>query len=404
MKSHRLEIPNRLGLQLSASLELPIGEKPSAYAIFAHCFTCGKNLKGERNVALALTQAGYAVLRFDFAGVGESEGEFYHSNFTTRVSDLEDVAAYLAEHYEAPKLMVGHSLGGAAAILGGSRIDSIQAIATIGAPAEPAHVAHLFDLVQNKIQQEGEAQVLIGGRPFVIQRHFLEDIRAHSLAKVLPTLNKALLIMHSPQDTVVGVENARQLYVSARHPKSFLSLDGADHLLMAKADSLYAGEMIAGWSKRYVDLTEPEPLLTDKQTAVRTGADSYTTEVRAGNHSFLADEPKSVGGDDLGPTPYDLLLASLGACTSMTLRMYADRKKWDLLEVRVHLEHYKDYPEDAGHPDEKPSKLDHIDRFIELEGNLDEAQRARLMEIADKCPVHRTLHSQILIRTHARND
>lgn len=399
MKSQRLTFENRKGLQLSASLDLPLGEQPKAYAIFAHCFTCGKNLRGERNISLALTQEGFAVFRFDFTGLGQSEGEFFATNFSSNVSDLEDAANFLAGNYAPPQLIIGHSLGGAASLMASSRLDFVKAVVTIGAPAEPAHVAHLFQSIEERITTEGEAKVEIGGRPFLIQKHFLEDIRSVNLGDIIKSLKKPLLVMHSPQDTVVGIENAQKIYVQAWHPKSFVSLDGADHLLLKKADSLYAGKTIAAWAARYIDLNEPKPLLTNKQAVVRTGAVGYTTEVRAGQHTFIADEPASVGGADLGPSPYDLLVAALGTCTSMTLRMYADRKGWDLQEVRVHLQHSKEHCEDCGDTDSPKSKIDTIERVLELEGNLDEKQRARLLEIADRCPVHRTLHSDIRVNT-----
>lgn len=399
MKSQKLSFENRTGLSLSAVLDLPLGRKPKAYAIFAHCFTCGKNLKGERNISLALTQEGFAVFRFDFAGLGESEGEFFESNFSTNVNDLDDAAHFLSKNYEAPQLMIGHSLGGAAALMASSRLSFIQAVVTIGAPSEPAHVAHLFQSIEKRITQEGEAQVKIGGRPFVIQQHFLEDIRSTDLKSVIKKLKKPLLVMHSPQDTIVGIENAQNIYHQARHPKSFISLDGADHLLLQKADSLYVGKTIAAWASRYLDVTEKSPLLTNKQAVVRTGPQGYTTEVRTGRHSFLADEPRSIGGDDLGPTPYDLLVSALGTCTSMTLRMYADRKKWDLQEVRVHLQYSKEHCEDCSDADNPKSKIDTIERVLELEGDLDEKQRARLLEIADRCPVHRTLHAEIRVNS-----
>ncbi|MEL6675124.1 MAG: bifunctional alpha/beta hydrolase/OsmC family protein [Bacteroidota bacterium] len=402
MKTHRFSFLNRDGLALSAIIDFPVGEKPRAFAIFAHCFTCGKNLKGERNISLAMTQEGLAVFRFDFTGIGESEGEFSDTNFSTNVQDIVDAANYLAEHYKAPQLIVGHSLGGAAVLYAASFIPSLRAVATIAAPASPDHVQHLFGAMQQRINTEGEAQVMIAGRPFTIRKHFLEDIKGVDLAEKIQELKKPLLVMHSPQDQVVEIENAKKIYLEAWHPKSFLSLDGADHLLLRKADSRYAGNMIANWASRYLEEEEKEPLLTDKQAVVRTGPGSYTTEIRTGKHNLLADEPERVGGDDLGPSPYDLLLASLGTCTSMTLRMYADRKKWPLQEVRVHLEHYKDYPEDAGHMDDPKSKLDHIEREVELEGPLDEEQRARLLEIADRCPVHRTLHSEIVVKTKLR--
>lgn len=399
MKSHRLQIPNRKGLNLSAVLDVPPTSPPLAYAIFAHCFTCGKNLRAERNISLALTQEGFAVLRFDFAGLGESEGEFFDTNFSTNVEDILDCARFLTQEYEAPQMLVGHSLGGAGVLVAARQIPSVKAIATIGAPADPAHVKHLFSAIEQRIMEDGEAPVMIGGRPFVIKRQFLEDLKRFSITQDLSSLKKALLIAHSPQDRIVGIDNAKDLYIAARHPKSYLSLDGADHLLTNKEDSLYVANMIAAWSVRYLQLREKPPLLTDKQAVIRTGSKGYTTEIVAGKHSFLADEPLSVGGDDLGPTPYDLLLASLGACTGMTLRMYADRKGWDLQEVRVHLEHSKEYPEDAGMRDEPKGKLDHIERVLELEGNLDEKQRKRLLEIADRCPVHRTLHSEIIVKT-----
>ncbi|MEM6803956.1 MAG: bifunctional alpha/beta hydrolase/OsmC family protein [Bacteroidota bacterium] len=403
MKSQRLTFENKKGLKLSASLDLPLGEQPKAYAIFAHCFTCGKNLRGERSISLALTQEGFAVFRFDFTGLGQSEGEFFETNFSSNVGDLEDAANFLAENYAAPQLIIGHSLGGAASLMASSRLDFVKAVATIGAPAEPAHVAHLFQSIEEQISTEGEAKVEIGGRPFLIQKHFLEDIRAVDLASVIKSLKKPLLVMHSPQDTVVGIENAQKIYVQAWHPKSFVSLDRADHLLLKKEDSLYAGKTIAAWAARYIDLKEAKPLITNKQAVVRTGAKGYTTEVRAGQHSFLADEPTTVGGADLGPSPYDLLVAALGTCTSMTLRMYADRKGWDLQEVRVHLQHSKEHCEDCGNTGNPKSKIDTIERVLELEGDLDEKQRARLLEIADRCPVHRTLHSDIRVKTRLEN-
>jgi len=399
MKSHRLKIPNRQGLTLSASLDLPLGERPKAYAIFAHCFTCGKNLKAQRNISLAMTQNGFAVLRFDFAGVGHSGGEFIDTNFSTNVRDILDVADYLEKHHEGPALLVGHSLGGAAVLLAASRLEGVKAVATLGAPAEPRHVRHLFSAIEERVRNEGEGQILIGGKEISIRKHFLEDIEKVELKDVIQQLNRALLVMHSPQDQIVGIDNASHIYHAARHPKSFMTLDGADHLLSSKSDSLYAGHVISSWVRRYIDLEEEEPLVTEKQAVVRLSQQGFTTEVRAGKHSFLADEPTSVGGDDLGPTPYDLLVSSLGTCTAMTMRMYADRKGWDLREVRVHLEHSHQYVEDQQMVDEKPTKIDHIDRIIEMEGDLDEKQQQRLMEIADRCPVHRTLHNEIRVET-----
>ncbi len=404
MKTVRLSFPNRDDVQLSAHLDLPLGERPQAYAILAHCFTCGKNLKGERNISRALTQNGLAVLRFDFAGLGESDGEFYDTNFSTNVADLLDAAAFLDQEYEAPQLLVGHSLGGTAVLMAGGQLDSVRAVATIGAPAEPHHVKRLFEAFEARIQAEGEARIELAGRPFTIRRQFLEDLEQVQLKDLIQQLGKALLVMHSPQDETVEVENARQIYDAARHPKSFLTLDGADHLLLRKPDSLYAGQMVAHWASRYLNLEEDEPLVTDKQAVVRVGGKGYTSEIRVGKHRFLADEPASVGGDDLGPSPYDLLVSGLGACTAMTLRMYADRKGWPLSEVRVHLEHYKDYPTDRENTEAKQSKIDHIERYVELEGPLDAQQQQRLLEIADRCPVHRTLHNDVEVRSVLRSE
>ena len=403
MKRLSVSIPNSAGLSLSAYLELPLGERPQAYAMFAHCFTCGKNLKAERNISLALTQQKIAVVRFDFAGIGESEGEFFDSNFTTNLQDLHDVYNWMEENYEAPTLLIGHSLGGAASLAVAGDLPAVKAVATIGAPSAPHHVKKLFGAVEQKIRELGEAEVQIAGRPFTLQRHFLESIESFDMAECLRSLRKATLILHSPSDQVVGIENAKELYLHLMHPKSFLTLDGADHLLSNREDSLYAGNMIGQWAARYLDLKEKEPLVTDHQAVARIGQEGFTTEIRAGKHSFLADEPPSVGGDDLGPSPYDLLVSGLGACTVMTMRMYADRKKWMVEEIRVHLEHDHVYEEDLQAAGEAPRKIDLIRRVIEIEGDLDEKQISRLMEIADRCPVHRTLHNELRVETTLRS-
>ncbi len=399
MRKLHVDIPNRSDLHLSATLELPLGEKPRAFAVFAHCFTCGKNLKAERNISLALTQQKIGVLRFDFAGIGESDGEFFDSNFSTNVSDLLDVYHWLETNYSAPQLLVGHSLGGAAVLVAAAQMPAVKAIATIGAPSDPIHVRHLFGAMEDKIREFGEAEVSIGGRPFILKKHFLESIVSVDMPHLLRSLKKAALILHAPGDQIVGIQNAKEIYQNLLHPKSFLTLDGADHLLSNNQDSLYAGQMIGHWAKRYLDLEELEPLVTDKQAVARIGSKGFTTEIRAGKHTFLADEPTNVGGDDLGPTPYDLLVSGLGACTIMTMRMYADRKKWPIKEIRVHLQHDHVYSEDSEASGQAPRKIDRIERLIEIEGDLDDAQRAKLMEIADKCPVHRTLHNELRVDT-----
>ncbi len=402
MKSRRLSIPNRFNLALAADLDTPVVEPPVAYAIFAHCFTCGRNLTAEKHISLALTQAGIAVLRFDFAGLGESEGHFYDTNFSTQVSDLLDVADFLEKNYQAPQLLIGHSLGGAAVLMAADALPSVKAVATIGAPAAPNHVKHLLEDVEERIRSMGEAEAIIAGRAFKVKRHFLDDLDTHALPERVRDFKKALLVLHAPFDQVVGIENARIIYQAAVHPKSFMSLDTADHLLTRRDDARYAGNLIAQWAGRYFEKNTRPPLITDKQAVARIGKSGFTTEIQTGIHHLLADEPISVGGENLGPSPYDLLLASLGACTAMTLRMYADRKNWDLQEVRVHLEHRKDYPKDMGHTEQQDSKVDFIERIIELEGDLDEAQRAKLLEISNKCPVHRTLHSDIVVETSIR--
>ena len=399
MKTIKLSFPNQEGLQLASKIDLPVDGKIKAFALFAHCFTCNKNLTAIRNISLGLTRNGIAVMRFDFTGLGESEGEFADSNFSSNVADLISAANYLEKEYEAPKLMIGHSLGGAAALLAAGQIDSVQAVATIGAPAEPIHVSKLFHGAITQLEKEGQAEVNIGGRSFRVKKQFLEDLEKHPMEYVVKNLKKALLIAHSPQDTVVGVENAAQLYSQAIHPKSFLSLDGADHLLSDKADSQYVGNMIANWASRYVDFRTFETLKTESQVLTYTGEQKYRTEIVAGKHTLVGDEPKSVGGQDLGASPYDFLLSALGSCTGMTLRMYADRKKWPLKGVKVHLKHYQKIVQETSDGEIKKNKIDVIERKIELEGDFDENQRERLLQIADRCPVHRTLHGQIDIQS-----
>jgi putative redox protein len=396
----RVTFPNADGIELSARLELPVNQHPHSYAIFAHCFTCSSSLAAVRNISRALHQEGVAVLRFDFTGLGESEGDFSTTNFTSNIADLLSAAEFLAAEYEAPNLLVGHSLGGAAVLCAAQQLESVRAVATIGAPYDPGHVTKMLRGEVAEIEQRGEAEVNIGGRPFRIRKQFLDDLGRYDIEKNIAKLGKALLILHSPQDLVVEIENAAHIYHAARHPKSFISLDGADHLLSAKADSRYTGEVLASWAKRYLSIPAREKLQRQKDIAVRLGDEGFTTEVMVRHHSLTADEPESVGGNDFGPSPYELLSASLGTCTAMTLQMYARRKKWDLREVIVHLDHRKDHTADMlqAHG-EKPQQIDHFDRLIEMIGDLDEAQRARLLEIAERCPVHRTLHGAVEVTT-----
>ncbi|SMB81176.1 OsmC family protein [Hymenobacter roseosalivarius DSM 11622] len=396
MKTITVTFPNATGQLLSGRLEMPVDGKPHAFALFAHCFTCTKNLTAIRNIARSLSLMGIAVLRFDFTGLGQSEGEFGTSGLSSDVSDLISAADFLRKEYEAPVLAIGHSLGGTAVLMAAKSLPTVQAIATIGAPCDPTHVRHLLRDGLGTIEKAGTATVDIGGRPFPIKKEFLTDLESFEPEQTIGQLEKALLLLHSPQDNVVNIENAAAVYQAARHPKSFVSLDGADHLLSEPQDSLYAGEVIACWAKRYIAFPQPEPIRVRQRVAVRIGPDSLTTEIKAGNHSLLADEPAEAGGDDLGPTPYDLVTAGLGACTAMTLRLYADRKKWPLTNVVVHLHHEKIHGFDSENPEQK-ALLDHIWREIELEGELTDEQRQRLLSIAEKCPVHKTLSSRIEI-------
>lgn len=404
MNTKRIHFTNEAGQKLAAKLELPIDQKPEAYALFAHCFTCSMNLNAVKHISQALTERGFGILRFDFTGLGQSEGDFADTNFSSNVQDLICAAGFLDEYYDAPKLIIGHSLGGTAAIFAGSAIRSIQAIATIGAPSSPVHVKKQFGDFVETILAEDQAEVNLAGRPFVIKKQFIEDLEEQNIGAVIDEMRKPILVLHSPQDNTVSIDNAAQIYEKAIHPKSFVSLDGADHLLSKKEDSKYAGSVIASWAKRYVDIPEDEELQTDHQVVAQIRNEHFTTELKAGIHSLIADEPKSVGGDNYGPSPYGYLLSALGACTAMTMRMYADRKGWKINEINVHLSHSKDYAEDCGTCEATSNKIDIIDRVIEIDADLTIDQKAKLMAIADKCPVHRTLHSTVEVKTKKMND
>lgn len=397
MKSIKVEFTNSEGQALAGKIELPLDQKPVAYAIFAHCFTCSKNLNTVRNISRGLNNNGIAVLRFDFTGLGDSEGDFSDTNFSSNIADLLKAADYLKEHYEPPELIIGHSLGGAAVLRTASQIDSVKAVATIGAPYDPPHVKKLLANGIEEIEEKGEAQISIGGRPFKIKKQFIDDLEQYNSAEAIHNLGKALLVIHSPQDATVGIDNAAKIYDAAKHPKSFVSIDGADHLVTNDSDSIYVGEVISSWAKRYVSQPSQEELKAENRVTVRTGSEGYFTDIASGNHRLIADEPESLGGSNLGPNPYDYLLASLGACTTMTLRMYADHKGIPLEEAKVHLSHNKVHKEDCEDCDNKNAKIDKIDRVIELKGDLTDAQRHRMLEIADRCPVHKTLHNEIVV-------
>ena len=400
-RSEKLTFPGAGGESLAARLDLPAGE-PTAIALFAHCFTCTKDIFAASRIAAGLAEAGLAVLRFDFTGLGHSDGEFANTNFSSNVDDLVAAANFLRETRQAPKLLIGHSLGGAAVLAAAPRIPEALAVATIGAPAEPDHVAHLFQDAKPEIEARGEAEVLLAGRPFRIKKQFLEDISERKLTETLGSLRKALMVFHGPRDTTVGIENAAKIFTAAKHPKSFVSLDRADHLLSRKADANYVATVLAAWAGGYLGAEEfDDPLSARPDTVVvqETGEGRFTQAIAAGRHPLRADEPESVGGGGTGPTPYDLLLAGLGACTSMTMRLYAERKSWPLERATVTLSHEKIHAQDCAQCETEVGKLDRIERRIALEGPLDAAQKAKLLEIADKCPVHRTLTSEVLIET-----
>ncbi len=401
MQFQKVVFPNSKGERLAARLDLPADEKPVAYAIFAHCFTCTKNLKAVVNINRALAGEGIAVLRFDFTGLGESEGEFEKTNFSTNVADLVAASRYLEDFYEAPKLLIGHSLGGAAVLRAVEHIPSCVAIATIAAPAEASHIRNALGGTLDVIEREGIAEVNLAGRTFKITKQFVDDLEQTRMEQSIRTLKRALLVLHSPTDEIVGIENALQIFQKAGYPKGFVSLDGADHLLSRREDSLYAASILAAWSRKHIGIPRPETSeeVSDNHVIVRTGRVGYHTEILAKGHHFFADEPIALGGADTGPNPYDYLLAALGACTSITLRMYADRKSWPLDGIMVRLKHEKIHAEDCQECETKTGKLDRIEREIELSGALDGEQRMRLFEIADMCPVHRTLQSKIIIKS-----
>ena len=402
MKSTKLKIKNRKGIILNAHLELPANQKPNYYAIFAHCFTCSSSLSAVRNISRALTQDGFAVVRFDFTGLGRSEGEFADSHFSANVEDLLDVHAYMTAEYKAPSLLVGHSLGGAAVLVAASEIEAVKAVATVGAPASVSHVKHLFSHQVEAVEAKGNIEVNIGGRPFVINEDFVKEFDKIELPLVVKDLRKPLLILHSPFDKIVGIENAEQLYKNAHHPKSFVTLDNADHLLSKENDSQYVGEVIGTWAKRYFPKVENEMFSTEGEQLVghlNIVEDNFTTSIQTKNHTLIADEPTSAGGSDFGPSPYEYLNAALAACTVMTLKMYAERKQWDLQEVFVYISHSRQHSDDLNIQVDKPKYLDHISKKLKFIGDINEEQSQRLKEIASRCPVHKTIASEVIFET-----
>jgi len=402
MSSERIDFPGRDGQRLAARLDRPAGHT-RAYALFAHCFTCGKDSKGANHVARALAARGIATLRFDFTGLGGSEGEFGNTGFSANVEDLLAAAEWLRASHAAPAILVGHSLGGAAVLAAAGDVPECRAVATIGAPAETAHTLRHFGKAIETIEAEGAAEVTLGGRPFRVQRQFIEDFREQRLEDRIATLRRPLLVLHAPTDQIVGVDNARRIFEAAKHPKSYVSLDDADHLLTRSADADYAAGVIAAWAARYLPATGDDAGSTrgeEGEVAVsETGEGRFQQHVLAAGHSLIADEPAAVGGLGSGPGPYDLLLAALGTCTAMTIRMYARHKQLPLEHVTVRLAHQRIHARDCEDCETRDGQIDEITRQIELRGELSAEQRQRLLEIADRCPVHRTLHSEIRVRT-----
>ncbi len=393
----RFDFTTRAGIRLTGDLELPPGGDYRAAVLFAHCFTCTRNIKAARNITRELAASGFAVVRFDFTGLGESEGDFSQTTFSSNLDDLEDAAGWMAGHLRAPQVLVGHSLGGTAALAVAERLKSVQAVATLGSPATPDHVLRHFGDKLETIQESGSAEVLLAGRPFRIRRDFIEDARNHRLGDRLSRLRRALLVLHSPVDEIVAVDNAQEIFASAFHPKSFVSLDDADHLLSREGDSRYAGRVIAAWASRFLKLDEPEP-----QAGVRvTGRtdDGFLCGVQSGPHLLVGDEPESAGGADQGPSPYDYLAAALGTCTVMTLNMYARHKNLPVERVECRVTHGKAHARDCADCETTAGKVDEFTREIRIEGPLEESQRKRMLEIAERFPVHRTLEGEIKIRT-----
>lgn len=387
----KVEFPSQ-GQNLAGLLETP-DQAVRAYVLFAHCFTCGKDIAAASRISRFLVQHGFAVFRFDFTGLGNSDGDFANTNFSSNTEDLLSAARFLEQNYQAPELLIGHSLGGAAVLAMAAQLPDVKAVVTIAAPFEASHVEHNFDAHLETIETNGQAKVSLGTREFTIKKQFLDDLRNQTTDHI-KHLNKALLVFHSPVDLTVDISDAEKIYKAAKHPKSFVSLDTADHLLTKAIDSEYVAQTISGWASRYI----PAP-----KTIKRTPANGHVLvaeldhkfqqEIFTDHHHWYADEPTKMGGQNTGPDPYEHLLAALGACTAMTIRMYANLKKLPLEHVEVSLSHQRNYLDDAEKSDDQDSKIEALIRKVQLIGPLSDSEKNRLLEIADRCPVHKTLHN-----------
>lgn len=409
MKKIKLNIINREGNLLFSRLYTPANGEVNKIAIFAHCFTCSSSLSVVKNICQELTKFGISVLSFDFTGLGHSEGDFSETNVSTNISDILDINEYLSKHYSPASILIGHSLGGAAVLLSANLMPNLEAIVTIAAPSYASHVIKHFYNAEERILKEGEATILIGERPFNIKKEFLEDLTKHDITEEVHNLNKPLLILHSPQDVIVEIENAASIYHKARHPKSFISLNGSDHLITNKEDAFYVANVIGSWVKRYVKIdpkteeviksTEGEQVLVYLDTS-----EAFTNHIYTSSHHIFGDEPISFGGDDFGPSPYELLNAAIGSCTVLTLKLYAQRKGWDLKEVYVYLSYSKKHASELMLDVEDMGQLDHISKKIKLVGNLTEEQKNKLKEIASKCPVHKTVSGMVYFTTELQEN
>ena len=396
MRSEEVTFRGHGGDLLRGRLELPRGS-PDCYALFAHCFTCGKDSIAATRISRLLADEGIATLRFDFTGLGNSDGDFANTNFSSNVDDLRSAIDYLCEEYESPRLLLGHSLGGAA-VISLARTSALDfAVVSLCAPYRASHVGHLLSSSRAEISEKGVAEVNLGGRKFRIGKTFLDDIDADVDVEER-RLHKPLLVMHAPGDKIVGIENAEQIFRSALHPKSFISLDSADHLLLRRSDAEYAARIISAWSARYVRsgaATSPSPVKDG--VALGSGEVEVFESLRSpleqtiisGRHSLTSDEPESLGGLDRGPTPFDYVLSALGSCTTMTLRLYARRRSLNLRCASVRLSFVA----------EPVSGKRVLRRVIRLEGDISAADRERLLEIAEKCPVHRAYSAGFIVET-----